>query len=216
MSISLVALALAVAVSPSAMLAVVVMMAVTARTRTSWTFVAGWFLSIGVTAAVVMVLGRSAPSSVEHPKGDFLAFVDIGLGIALAVLALRTWRRARSTPDAPLPGWIDRAGNMAIIPAFALGAFLPPAVIAMAAGNELAQRDISWTAKWVAVVVFSFIGALGGIIPVAAVAIQPSRSAQRLARWQSALEARWRELLVVIFAVIAGFLVVKGVVALAH
>jgi hypothetical protein len=210
MSISLVALALAVAVSPSAMLAVVVMMAVTARTRTSWTFVAGWFLSIGVTAAVVMVLGRSAPSSVEHPKGDFLAFVDIGLGIALAVLALRTWRRARSTPDAPLPGWIDRAGNMAIIPAFAL------AVIAMAAGNELAQRDISWTAKWVAVVVFSFIGALGGIIPVAAVAIQPSRSAQRLARWQSALEARWRELLVVIFAVIAGFLVVKGVVALAH
>lgn len=216
MSTSLVLLGIAVAISPSAMLSVVVMMAITGRTRTSWAFAAGWFLSIGVSCAAVMLLGKSEPSAVEHPNGLLLAILDLVLGVVLAAMAFRLWRAAVRRPDAPPPKWIGRLADMSVVPALVFGAFMPPAVIAFAAGNELAQRQMSMSARWIGVAVFALIGSLGSLIPIVYVAIRGQRADARLQIWQAWLLKRWQTLLMWLLAVVSVYMLLKGVFTLLH
>jgi hypothetical protein len=216
LSINLVLLGLAVAVSPLPILAAVLMMASSQRIRDAVALGSGWFVSIGVSCAAVMIVGGSMPKSNGHPNPKILGLADMAFGLLVGILALRGWRKFKRNPDASIPKWLDRVGSMSIVFSFGLGLFLPPTVIAFAAGNEIARQHLGSPRQWIAVLMFSAIGSIGVFTPVLVVAGQPSKSRSRLSTWQKWLQDHWQEVLVTLFAVIAGYLVVKGLWAISR
>ena len=105
---------------------------------------------------------------------------------------------------------------MSPVAAFALGAFLPPYLLAVAVGNEIVRRDLDSTARIVAVILYVLIGSIGILIPILVTIVRPSRADALLANWRTWLQLHWQAVLVWLLLVIGAYLVVKGAVELAH
>lgn len=210
MSLDLLLLGLATTSSPLFLLVSVLMLARSQQLRGATALAVGWFLSIGFCAAAVLVVGAALPQEGGHPNGRLLGGIDLVLGLALAVLAVRLRRRHQRDPQAAVPTWLDRVGTMSVFVACGLGMFLPPTVLSFAAGNEIVQQHVSVRAEWALVVVYATIGSILQFTPVVIVAAQPKRSAERLVRAQRWLEVHWQQVLTVLFAVISIYLVAKG------
>ena len=216
MSINLVFLGLATTASPLFLLVSVLMLAQSQRLREATALAIGWFLSIGTCAAAVLLLGSALPKEDGHPSGRLLGVIDLLLGLALAALALRFRRRYQRDPQAAVPKWLDRVGNMSVFVACGLGMFLPPTVLSFAAGNEIVQQHVSVRAEWILVFVYAAIGSILQFTPVLVVAGQPKQSTQRLLVAQRWLEAHWQQVLMMLFAVISLYLVAKGAYSLSR
>ena len=103
---------------------------------------------------------------------------------------------------------------MSVLFAFGLGLFLPPTVLAFAAGNEISQQHLSTSGEIVAVLLYALIGSIVEILPILWLTVQPSRREHRLRTWNAWLNLHWQEVLAVLFGVISFFLFVKGGIAL--
>lgn len=204
----------AVAASPLPILVAVLMMAESQRLRGAVALALGWFVSIAVTAVFSIVAANAVPHHSVPTHRRLLAWGDVALGVIVGLLALRTRRRAQRDPQAGAPKWLNRVGTMPTLTAFGLGLFIPPTVIALAAGSEIAGAHVAARAAALGVALFAVIGSIGVCVPIAFAVAQPARSAARLARWQAWLEAHWQQVLVVLLAVVAVYLVLKGAVAL--
>lgn len=216
MSLNLVLLGLATTASPLFLLVSVLMIAQSQRLREAIALAIGWFLSIGACAAGVLLLGSALPTEGGHPNHHVMGAIDLALGIALAGLALRFRRRYQRDPQAAVPRWLDRVGNMSVVVACGLGMFLPPTVLSFAAGNEIVQQHVSVREEWILVLVYAAIGSIVQFLPVLVVAGQPGRSAQRLRVAQTWLESHWQQVLVGLFAVISLYLMGKGAYTLSR
>jgi len=210
MSMNLVFLGLATTASPLFLLVSTLMLARSQRLREATALAIGWFLSIGFCAATVLVVGSALPEEGGHPNGRLLGGIDLLLGLALAALAVRFHRRYQRDPQAAVPRWLDRVGNMSVFVACGFGMFLPPTVLSFAAGNEIVKQHLSVRAEWTMVIVYAAIGSILQFAPVLIVAAQPKRSAERLLVAQTWLEAHWQQVLVLLFAVISVYLIAKG------
>ena len=144
------------------------------------------------------------------------AALDIVLGLVLAAFALRTRAKAAQSTERTTPGWMKRLDTMSPVAAFVLGAFLPPYLLAVAVGNEIVRRDLDSTARIVAVILYVVIGSIGILIPILVTIVRPSRADALLANWRTWLQLHWQAVLVWLLLVIGAYLVVKGVVELAH
>jgi hypothetical protein len=216
MSINLVFLGVATTASPLFLLVSVLMLAQSQRLREATALAVGWFLSIGACAAAVLLLGSALPTEDGHPNHHLMGAIDLALGVVLAGLAVRLRRRYRRDPQAAVPKWLDRVGNMSVIVACGLGMFIPPTVLSFAAGNEIVQQHVSVRAEWILVLVYAAIGSILQFTPVLLVAGQPKKSAQRLLVAQRWLEAHWQQVLMMLFAVISLYLVGKGAYSLSR
>ena len=216
MSMNLVFLGLATTVSPLFLLVSTLMLAQSQRLREATALAIGWFLSIGFCAATVLLVGSALPEEGGHPNGRLLGGIDLLLGLVLAALALRFHRRYRRDPQAAVPKWLDRVGNMSVFVACGLGMFLPATVLSFAAGNEIVKQQVSVRAEWFLVVAYAAIGSILQFTPVVIVAAQPKRSAARILVAQRWLEVHWQQVLVVLFAVISAYLVAKGVYSISQ
>jgi hypothetical protein len=94
--------------------------------------------------------------------------------------------------------------------AFALGVFLPPYVVAVAAGNEIVRQGLSGDLAWAQAAVFTLVACLGVTIPIVVVLAAPSGAEARLASWRTWLEGHWQSVVSVILFVAGAYLVVKG------
>lgn len=216
MSINLVFLGLATTASPLFLLVSVLMLAQSQRLRQATALAIGWFLSISACAGAVLLLGAALPKEDGHPDGRLLGLLDLVLAVVLAIMALRFHRRARRDPEAAVPRWLGRVGTMSVLVACGLGMFLPPTVLAFAAGNEIVQQHVSVSTQWVLVFVYAAIGSILQFTPVVVVAGQPKRSTARLRVAQQWLETHWQQVVVVLFSVLALYLAGKGALALSR
>jgi hypothetical protein len=216
MSMNLVFLGLATTVSPLFLLVSTLMLAQSQRLREATALAIGWFLSIGFCAATVLLVGSALPEEGGHPNGRLLGVIDLLLGLALAALALRFRRRYQRDPQAAVPKWLDRVGNMSVFVACGLGMFLPATVLSFAAGNEILKQQVSVRAEWLLVLAYAAIGSILQFMPVLIVAVQPKRSAERLLVAQRWLEVHWQQVLMILFAVISLYLVAKGVYSISQ
>lgn len=179
------------------------------RVRPAVALAFGYASALAVIAVGAVILGSqvSSGSSASTTTG----VVDLVGGLLLLVFALRTRQRARRNPDAGLPGWISRVGSMSTLFAFALGAFLPPYVVAVAAGNEIVRRGLSGNLAWAEAVVFVVVACLGVVTPIVIVVASPSGADARLATWKGWLERHWHTVVVVIVLVAGVYLAAKGI-----
>jgi len=183
------------------------------RVRSAVSLAVGYALALGVIAVASVAIGDQASSS---PSGasTTTAVIDLGLGLLLVGAAARTRRRSRRDPDAGLPRWISRVGSMSVVPAFALGAFLPPYVLAVAAGNEIVRQGLGGDLAWAQALVFVLVACLGVTVPIAVVVASPSGADARLASWRTWLEHHWQAVVSGILLAAGTYLAVKGVVEL--
>ena len=179
-------------------------------------FALGWASALAIIGLIIVLIGGkvSTPSGSTSSKAS--AVLDILLGLALAVVAMRTRAKSRRPGGVETPGWMKRIDTMSPIAAFALGMFLPPYLIAAAVGNDIVRQDLSTAARIVAMSLYVVVGSLGILIPILVTVIRPQSSDALLASWRSWLEASWPMLLFWLFLGIGVYLVLKGIVELGH
>lgn len=178
------------------------------RVRPAVALACGYALALAVIAVAAVIVGSQASSG--STASTTTAVVDLAAGVLLLLLAFRTRRRARLDPDAGLPGWISRVGSMSVVFAFALGAFLPPYVVALAAGNQIVREGLGGGMAWVQAAVFVAVACLGVVTPIVVVVASPSGAEARLATWKAWLERHWQSVVAVIVLVAGVYLLVKG------
>ena len=179
-------------------------------------FLLGWAFALAVIGVVIVLVGGEVSTSSGSTSSKVSAGLDIVLGLVLAAFALRTRAKAAQGTERTTPGWMKRLDTMSPVAAFALGAFLPPYLLAVAVGNEIVRRDLDSTARIVAVILYVVIGSIGILIPILVTIVRPSRADALLANWRTWLQLHWQAVLVWLLLVIGAYLVVKGVVELAH
>ena len=179
-------------------------------------FALGWALALAVIGLLVVLLGGqfSTPSGSTSSKAS--AALDIVLGLVLAVVAMRTRAKAREPGEAATPKWMQRIDTMSPVAAFVLGAFLPPYLVAAAVGNDIVRQHLGTGARAAAMALYVVIGSLGILIPIGVTVVRPKSSDAVLASWRAWLQANWQMLAFWLLAGIGAYLVVKGVVELAH
>jgi threonine/homoserine/homoserine lactone efflux protein len=205
---NVIALGLLVAMSPLPVLAEVLSMTASGRVRPAVALAVGYASALAVIAVAAVILGSQVSSGSTASKTT--AIVDLVAGLLLLLGALRTWRRAHNDPDAGLPKWISRVGSMSTLFAFALGAFLPPYVVAVAAGNEIVRAGLSGGMAWSQAAVFVAFACIGVVTPIVIVVASPSGAEARLAIWKAWLERHWQTVVAVILLVAGVYLVIKG------
>jgi hypothetical protein len=178
-------------------------------------FLLGWVLALTTIGVVIVLVGGEVTTS-SSSSSNVSACVDIALGGAALFYAIRVRAKARQGGQRSTPGWMKRLDAMSPRATFALGMFLPPYVIAAAVGNEIIRNNLSTTSRVVAMTLYVIIGSVGILVPIAVTVLRPNRSDAVLASWRRWLEANWQMLMVWLFLGIGAYLVVKGVIELAH
>jgi hypothetical protein len=128
-------------------------------------FLLGWALALAVIGLAIVLIGGQVSTPSGSTSSTVSAVLDILLGLALAAVALRTWAKTRRGSDQATPGWMNRLDTMSPGPAFALGMFLPPYLVAAAVGNDIVRQNLTTTARVVAMSLYVVIGSIGILIP---------------------------------------------------
>jgi hypothetical protein len=181
--------ALGVAVSPVAIAAILLLLTSRRAAANGTLFAVGWASGVAVVAGAFAVLVQRAAISDTHPV--WVSVLELALGAAFlaaaAVLIRRRRRRqARSTSV------IAAADTLTPLHAAGLGIVLSganPKVLALALGAALALAQAEAGARTTAesVVLFTAIGTVGVIVPLATYLVLPLRSQRVLARARTSL-----------------------------
>src|SRR3954451_12000415 len=158
-------------------------------------FMLGWALALGLIGLAIVLIGgyESTPPGSSSSKAS--AGLDIVLGVALAVVALRTRAKSRQRGAAATPSWMQRLDTMSPVAAFVLGLFLPPYLIAAAIGNDIVRQNLTTTARIVAMGLYVVIGSIGILIPIMVTVFRPNTSDAVLTSWRTSLQANWQRLM---------------------
>ncbi|HZD66786.1 MAG TPA: GAP family protein [Acidimicrobiales bacterium] len=179
--------AVGIALSPMAIIAVVLMLITRHPRSNGLSFVVGWLLALGVVGAAVLVI--AGPTSAgQHQSATWSAWVDLALGLALVVVAVRRFRkRPRGEREPSLPRWMGTVERCRPPEALALGAGLAGAnpknlLLAVAGAAEIAQTGISGGQQALAYTVFALIATVGVAAPLVLYLALGRRSAPALTR----------------------------------
>jgi hypothetical protein len=194
-------------------------------------FAGGWALGIAAALGVVVAVsdvavavsdasdGASGAGGVDGSAGastTVLAWVRIAAGLALLVLAARSWR-ARGTAKQPewmkgVAGWNARRG---FVTGLGLGALNPKnlAIVASAA-SSLLSASAAPADHVPAIVLFAVVGSLGVAGPAVYRVVGGEGAGRSLARGDEWLRARATLLSAVVLAVLGVVVLVNGVTAL--
>lgn len=197
-------------------------------------FAGGWALGLAAALGVVVAVSDVAVAVTDGSDGasglagsggadgsagastTVLAWVRIAAGLALLVLAGRSWR-ARGTAKQPgwmkgVAGWNARRG---VVTGLGLGALNPKnlAIVASAASSLLAASAAP-ADHLPAIVLFGLVGSLGVAGPAVYRVVGAEGAGRALARGDVWLQARATLLSAVVLAVLGVVVLVNGVTAL--
>lgn len=183
--------AVAVGLSPIPIIGVVLMLGSPRGRANGPAFVVGWVVSILALGGIVLAVagGAGADDSVHGP-----AYLKLGLGVLLLLIALRQWRgRPKEGEQSERPKWmaaIDSftAARSAAL-AFALAVINPKnLVLVVGAAVAIAQTGAATGDQVVALAVFTLVATLGVGTPVAMYFVMGERSKDLLddlKRWMA-------------------------------
>lgn len=208
--------ALTIAISPVPIIAVILMLMSPRPRALGGTYLLGWILGIvaatGVFTALAGVLPEASEPSAPKPA---VAVIQIVLGVLLLLLAIKQWRsRPKNGEEPELPKWMQGIDSMKPGAGLGLG-FLLAAVnpknllVAAAAGLAIGQQTDGGAAA-VALLVFTLIAALTVLLPVLVFLAAPRKATEVLDHIREWLTANNTAIMVVLFVVLGGQLLGKG------
>ncbi|WP_072807484.1 GAP family protein [Rhodococcoides yunnanense] len=170
-------------------------------------YAAGYVLAL----AVVMVLAATLmpPGPRAKSTGHAVAWIELVVGIALAVFVLVLWVRQRRR-ESVTPKWLRGLDKVGPVSAFVLGLWVPNYMLVTVAVAELTLLELHGPEAVGVAIVWVTVATLGIITPLVVLARSGAKA--------EALQRSWREWLVThsssIIYVVLGFvsvvLIVKG------
>jgi Sap, sulfolipid-1-addressing protein len=213
-------LAVAVAISPLPIVAVVLIL-VTPRARANGpAFVAGWIGGLAVLGGVLLAIASGADASDDNQPADWVSIVELVLGVALLLLAVKQWRgRPRHDEEPPVPKWMGALDGFTAVKALAAGAVLSSVnpknlLLAIAAAAEISQTAISGSEQAVGWGVFVLIATVGVAVPVVIYFALGDRAGPVLGSLKDWLARNNRVIMAVLLLVIGAKLIGDGIAGL--
>lgn len=209
-------LAVGIAISPIPIIAVILMLMTPRAKSVGLAFLGGWLVGIVVAVAAFTALAGVIPEPQEGSARPIEGVIQLVLGVALALLAVRQWRsRPQPGEEAELPRWMSAIDSVRAGKAFGLGMLLaalnPKNLgLAIAAGVAIGHAGLDTASIVVAVAVFVAVAACSVAVPVVAYLIAPEGSKAMLDGLRVQLVAHNAMIMTVLFAVLAAQLVGKG------
>lgn len=209
--------ALTIAISPVPIIAVILMLMSPRPRALGLGYLLGWVLGIvlatGIFSALAGILPQTGGAAEPKPA---VAVIQIILGILLLLLAMKQWRsRPKHGEEPELPKWMQGINSMKPAAGLGLG-FLLAAVnpknllVAAAAGLAIGQQAEGAGATTGALLAFTLISALTVLLPVLLFLMAPAKSTQVLDQTREWLTANNAAIMVVLFVVLGGQLLGKG------
>lgn len=209
-------LAIGVVLSPAAIIIVIVMLGVPRGWVRAAAFIAGWIGALLAVGAAVLFLAEGADAATGGESGTVAGLAQLGIGLALLVLATRQWRgRPRGGESAELPGWmasLERVNSARALGFGALFAGVKPKnlVLTAAAAIVIAEGALAPATSAALLLAYALLATVGVAAPLVAALALGDRAGAVLAGWKAWLgenNATIMALLLVLFGVI---LVGKG------
>ncbi|MFD2757172.1 GAP family protein [Gulosibacter faecalis] len=201
--------AVGIAASPFPIIAVIILLMAPNSTPKAIVFLVGWVL--GITAATTLfsfatltVVGDSSAAESQPVLGWF----ELVLGLILALLAVRQWRkRPRPGTEPEMPSWMSRVDGVKTPTAFVLGLGLSMnpknLIMAATAGSVFgATRVVVGDSVWM-IVIFTVLATATVTVPVPVSLVAPRASAGALAKARAWLVANNATIMMVLFIVLS-------------
>ncbi len=210
-----VALALAIAVSPFPVVPAVLLLFSARPGPTSWAFLVGWWVGVGVPAGLATVFAESVSGSSASPA--WLSWARVVAGALLLVYGVRSWVARESSTEPPR--WLRSietatprtAARLALV----LSAANPKVVlVAVAAGLDIGSSGLTAAGDLLAVVGFTLLATIGVAVPVIGYAVLGERVLPLAARAKDWLLAHSAAILAVLVVIIGAVLIKNGVTGL--
>ncbi len=209
-------LAIAIAISPIPIIAAILMLLAPKAKGTSVGFLLGWVVGILVAVTVFTLLSSVLPGGSDE-SSPVHGVIQLVLGAALLILALRQWRsRPKPGEEAALPKWMSAIDSMSAGKGFGLG-FLLAAVnpknllLGASAGVTIGSAGLPVGEAAVVIAVFTVIAAASVAIPVIAYLVASERMAGPLESLRAWLVHNNAAVMAVLLLVIGFVLIGKGI-----
>jgi threonine/homoserine/homoserine lactone efflux protein len=211
------ALAIAAAISPFPIIGVVLML-VTPRARTNGPiYVAGWLLGLAVLGTIGLTVASSAGASDHGSPSTTANVVQIVLGTALLIFAVRQWlKRPKPGSEPAMPAWMSRVDDFtpskAATTGFVLSAVNPKnLILTLAAATTIAATNLPAADQVMAFIVYALIATIGVAIPIVIYFALGDRSKPVLENLKSWLAHHNAAIMAVIFLVIGAKVLGQGI-----
>ena len=204
--------AIGVAISPVPIIAVILVL-FSARARSNGAaFLAGWVVGVALVSVVVYTLADASDAGGDDSASDVTFWINLLLGLALILLAVRSWRHQPVAGQQPKPPrWMESINSLSPLKAGGLALALSSVnpknlALSLAAGAGLAQAGLTGADAAVGLIVFVLVASTSIAVPVVVFLTGGDRAARMLDSWKAWLSLHNA-------AVMAVLLLVFGVVS---
>jgi threonine/homoserine/homoserine lactone efflux protein len=206
-------LAVAVAIFPVPVIAAVLIVGSEGGRAKGVAYLLGWAAGLALVTGVVLALAGVADASDDGEPATWASLLVLALGLVLVWLAVKQWRaRPAAGEEAPTPGWMRTIAGLTPLKALAMGFALSGlnpknALLAAAAGAEIAAAGLSPAHAIVVLVAFVVIASAGLLTPLAVSVALGSRSQEVLAGLRDWLARNNAVIMTVLFVLIGANLI---------
>jgi hypothetical protein len=178
-------IALAVAISTVPIMATILVLLSPRRGRSALPFLLGWVLGIATVVSLCTAFAQLIPTSRSPRRPETtIGIAEMLVGVALVVIAIIAWRRARRNPSTAMPKWLNAVGSLgrwsSFGLAFALNVRPKGLLLAVAAGLSLRADGLSLGESAVAIAIYTLIGCSTVAVPIIVTLAAPERMEPRL------------------------------------
>ena len=178
-------IALAVAISSVPIMATILILLSPRRSQSAVPFLIGWVLGIATVVSLCTAFAQLIPTA-RSPRRPETAIgsAEILVGIALIVIAVVAWRRARANPSTTMPKWLNAVGSLGPLAsfgvAFALNLRPKGLLLAIAAGLALRGDGLTVGESAVAIAIYTVVASSTVAVPIIVTLASPKRMEPRL------------------------------------
>lgn len=170
-------------------------------------YAAGYVLALGTVMVLAATLLPPGPRS--KSTGHLAAWIELVVGILLALFVLVLWIRARRA-EPVTPKWLRGLDRLGTVAAFVLGLWVPNYMLVTVAVAELTLLELSGGEAVAAAVVWVLVATLGVVTPLLVLARSGEDAAAVQQSWREWLVKHSSAIIYVVLGLVAVVLIVKG------
>lgn len=170
-------------------------------------YAGGYVAALGV----VMVLAATflPPGPRAKSTGHLVAWIELTVGILLALFVLVLWIRQRGREEVT-PKWLRGLDRVGIVAAFVLGLWVPNYMLVTVAVAELTLLELHGGEAVLAAVVWVVVATLGVVTPLLVLARSGAKAAAVQQSWREWLVKHSSAIIYLVLGLVSLVLIVKG------